>query len=68
MLLSFGLAPSAMLGATDLLVPSAAPLSDAPASVLTRPAGHGPILDWMADFLTLADLSSDVEVAGWSGV
>jgi hypothetical protein len=55
---SFGLATAA------LVVPPLTEVSDTPAFGLTRRPDHGPTLDWR-DFLTLGDLSHDMEVAGW---
>jgi hypothetical protein len=62
---SFGLPPSALLGATDLLVPTEAGVSDTPASTIMRWPDYGPALDWTTDFLALCDLSLDLDEAGW---
>jgi hypothetical protein len=62
---SFGLAQSSLLAFTDPLVLTPTPLSDTPASALTRPAGHGPTLDLVTDFLMSDGTLWGRDIATW---
>jgi hypothetical protein len=63
---TLSVAPTYLPEATEQGVRTHARVSGTPISSLTRRAAHSPAGDWGTDVLTLAALSSDIEVARWA--
>lgn len=62
---TFGVAPPALVAATEQVVPLAARVPGSTNPALARRAAHAPTDDWATDGLTLPEPSWDGEVATW---